>query len=175
MKMNKNKYYLKNHQKHALLIFVIICMAYQWIYAAESKKIDLINKKVTKIEEEIKKFIPNESLEYLEVNIEPVSLEASPPSLRFYYGNNNLIALYVTVGHETWVKRFHYFFDEHGNPLKYLEIIEGRKTEPERFAIIYETDGSILWKNTDDPIIQPKKIQLLFTELINSSYEFTRY
>lgn len=110
------------------------------IYAGSARKIKLINDKVQKIEKEIE----DEELNCLKIEDFPIT-EGFKPTLKFYYGfnNDNLIALYVVKGHETWTKEYRYYFDEEGTVIKYREFVpEGQVHKPfilKSFMTLMET------------------------------------
>ena len=176
-----NNIYIKNLIIFSLLIFLILlCSKHEEIYAGSAEKIKLINDKVQKIEKAIEEGLDSLKIEDLSMD------EGYLPTLEFYYGFNNdfnndnlttnLIALYVTAGHETWLKAYRYYFDEDGRVIKYMEYVpEGQVHKPYHFEIIYDVDGNILSKNIDNPEVQPNKIKMIFEDIITACGKFSKY
>lgn len=93
--------------------------------------------------------------EYAVLHVEERSeAEGSPPAFFMYYRGDRLIAVEVSVGHETWSKEFRYYYYANGNPKKYMEIIKNRPDNPPKEARIYAEDGTIVWKNIEKEAIK---------------------
>lgn len=105
--------------------------------------------------------------------------EGAPPELSFYFeskeGKFILRACIIPVGHETWSKHFHYYFDSEGKPIKYLEKVKGREDKPEPLAVIYDSKNKIIWKNIDKIRMSPSEITDLFNRLNKNIEVFSHY
>lgn len=88
--------------------------------------------------------------------------EGRPPEFMFYYDPSGLVATEVSVGHETWLIKYRYYFYPNGQLMKYIEEIEGRPDNPPKLAIIYGADGKIIWSNTDEVKAGPEQIKGLY-------------
>ena len=59
--------------------------------------------------------------------------EGNPAKITFYFKSDSVIvAVKVSVGHETWYNEFSYYFNEKKNLVKYLKKTEGRPDNPEK-------------------------------------------
>jgi len=94
--------------------------------------------------------------------------EGVPPEMTFYFNEKNeqLIAVKAHVGHEVWGTTYYYFFNEKEKIIKYLTFNSASKDIPEidkkRYAIIYNPEGKIIWKNTETAKIEPEKVLKLY-------------
>jgi hypothetical protein len=134
------------------------------------KTIADINKAVIAIDDSILRD------EYTTLHIEEHSeAEGAPPSFSMYYKGDRLIAVVVSVGHETWSKEFRYYYYINGKPQKYVEVINKRPDNPPRVAIIYSENGSVLWKNVEKEVINFSELQNLFLTLQKTRKSFSTY
>lgn len=101
--------------------------------------------------------------------------EAVPPDIRLHYENDVLVCAVVTAPHEVWVNTYKYYYRPNGIPIKYLKMTEGRPDAPAREAIIYGKDGSIVWKNVDQPNVETERIAELFTAINEIRKKSSRY
>jgi hypothetical protein len=102
--------------------------------------------------------------------------EGLPPVMRFYYERESeqLVAAFITAGHESWSKSFSYYFDGDENILKYLVVID-RMDDPPREAVLYDGKGGVLWKNTELPSAEPREILAFFRKAMSYQDVFSRY
>jgi hypothetical protein len=153
-------------------ILIMLCLLFVGIARAEDQKklIADVNKAVAAIDDSIFRG------EYLVIHIEEHSeSEGAPPAISMYYRGDRLIAVIVTVGHETWSKEFRYYFNTNGKPKKYMEIIKSRPDNPPKVARIYAEDGTIIWKNIENETIKFNELQDLFTTLQKTRKGFGTY
>lgn len=106
---------------------------------------------------------------------ENVESEGTPPSLKMYHDGDRLVAVFVSVGHETWATEFRYYFHSNQEPMKFLKIVHGRPDNPPKQAVIYSSDGNVVWKNTDDIPYPFKKLKELFSNLQEARLRLSRY
>lgn len=141
---------------------------------ASESAIKNVNSQVARLAARIQK----KELPYLEVaNQGGEPTEGVPPSFKFFFDpkDESLQACEVWVGHETWGSRFSYYFGPDGKPLKYLETISDRPDHPEPKAILYDADGSVLWKNMQDPRLKTEDISSLYRLLRSRLEPFEHY
>lgn len=142
---------------------------------ADAALIKKINADVATLDRKIK----SGELEYLNVAYYSGPTEGVPPAFLFYYEykQNKFIlrACVIPVGHETWSKHFHYYFDNEGKPIKYLEKVQGRPDKPEPLAILYGPKNRIIWKNTDTARMSPSEVTDIFNRLNKNLEVFSHY
>lgn len=151
---------------------IMLCLLFVGITRAEDQKklIAEVNKAVAAIDDSI---LRNE---YVVLQVEEHSEnEGAPPAIFMYYRGYRLIAVVVTVGHETWSKEFRYYYNANENPKKYMEIIKNRPDNPPKVARIYAEDGTIIWKNIENEAINFSELHGLFTTLQKSRKSFATY
>lgn len=102
-------------------------------------------------------------------------LEGVPPEVKFYILDGRLVAAAVSTGHETWASKVTWYFYDNGKPMKYLRVITGRQSQPEREAIIYNLEGKVLWNNIDHPLVEINDILSAFTAIGNIRQSASRY
>lgn len=140
---------------------------------ANASTLETINRTCSQQEKKINKGTLNASSLIIKNEQIQVS-EGVLPTLTIYHMNDRPIAAYITAGHETWSKSFYYCFDKKGRIMKYLEVID-RPDNPPRRAIIYNPDGSVIWKNIDEAEVSPQKIVNLFKTLQSHMKAFSSY
>jgi hypothetical protein len=89
--------------------------------------------------------------------------------------DSKLIAVIITVGHETWGNTFTYYFDDKQRIMKYSKTCGGRPDCEPKTAIIYGADGKVLWKNTEAPYASPSRIVVLFEAITSLRGPLSRY
>lgn len=153
------------------LMLVTFCLAVFSQANADNKfDIEAINKKVDKIEK------MKGSLKALEIKLHAGESESSPPEVMYYYKPDNLelVILRVSVGHEIFVTKHTYYF-ENNHAIKYLKETLNHPDSPPKQAILYKNDGSVLWKNVAEPVVSGKKVVELFMLNIATLKEFAKY
>jgi hypothetical protein len=151
---------------------ILLCLMIVGFPSAEDSKklIAEVNKAVAAADDSILRD------EYMVLRVEEHSeAEGSPPAFSMYYRGDRLIAVVVTVGHETWSKEFRYYYYANGNPKKYMEIVKNRPDNPPKEARIYAQDGSIVWKNTENEPIKFNELKTLFLTLQKTRKGFITY
>ena len=108
--------------------------------------------------------IQSGSYSYLEVN-ETSTSEGSPATLKMYFKGKRIILITASVGHETWVNEFSYYYYPNGQPMKYLKETRDRPDNPAKEAIIYSSNGVVVWKNTDAPVVPASELYDSFLKL----------
>ena len=108
--------------------------------------------------------IQNGEFPSLEVN-ENSTTEGSPATLTMYFKGDRIVCITASVGHETWVNEFSYYFYANAKPMKYLKTTKDRPDNPAKEAIIYNDNGTVLWKNTDATIVPAQEIYNLFAKM----------
>lgn len=156
--------------KTALLISAFLPMS--TCVCADEK--DDAAKQANRIVQEIENKIQAGSVSTIHIT-ETSETEAVPPEISLHYENDVLICAVVTAPHEVWVNTYKYYYRPNGIPIKYLKITEGRPDAPGREAIIYGKDGSIVWRNVDQPNIGTKRIAELFTSINEIRKKASRY
>lgn len=153
-------------------ILLIVCCFFlsSYLWADNGSDIQLINKKVADIEKN------KRQLNYFEVAIHSEEIESVPPIARFYYSlkTENLLILQVDVGHEIFLNRFTYYFDN-DVLIKYVKESLNHPDAPPKEAVIYNDSGLVLWKNTNEPLLDSRQIQNLFMLNMNALKSFSRY
>ncbi len=116
------------------------------------------------------------NLDIMTLKLLTEQIESVPPKAVFYYNpeNTELIMVKVSVGHETFLTTYTYYFQKN-RILKYLKEITGRPDNPPKEAVIYKANGSILWKNIDAPAISSKKLTGLFNNNMKLLDNFSKY
>jgi hypothetical protein len=125
----------------------------------------------------IDKAIQSGDLPYISIS-EESGTEGLPPAYKMYYsrnGDGKLIAAVVSVGHESWGNTFSYYFDDQQRVMKYLKTCEGRSDCPPKTAIIYGTNGKIVWKNTEEPAVPPSQIVTIYTAITQLRMPLSQY
>ena len=147
-----------------IIFFSISCNA------DESPEINRINTIVSKIEK------TKNDLNTLELKLNTGEFEASPPEVIYYYKPDNmeLVMLQVNAGHETFSSVYTYYLNNN-KVIKYLKQDLNHPESPPKKAIIYNTDGDILWKNVDEAIVNEVDIITLFEQNIQVLKAFSKY
>jgi hypothetical protein len=164
----------QHFMKHlAIALFVTLLLANT---EARAVTVEQINATV----EQIDKRISAQELPSIEANYDyKDATEGAPPSFSFFFDvrTSKLVACIVSVGHETWVKQFYYYFDENEKIIKYLEVIPPSDAGPatSRTAIIYDGNGKVLWKDIQAPRQMPNSIKTLYKSLSKAADAFARY
>ncbi len=112
----------------------------------------------------------------LDISIETNELEGIPPSLQFLYSRSDL-STYIakaSTGHETFSIEYKYYI-KNNQVLKYTKETIGRVDSPTKKAIIYNTNGTILWQNIDTPILNPIDVITLFQTNMKFLKLFSNY
>ncbi len=154
-----------------IAILLIFCLSIVNQACADSgAEIKSVNAKVAKIAKQ------KNDLNALELKLHTGEFEAVPPEVKYYYDSETLklVMLEVNVGHETFATKHSYYFSEN-QALKYIKEILHRADNPPKQAIIYASDGSVLWKNIDEPAMDSKKAVELFNLNINALKAFAKY
>ena len=157
--------------RHVRLLTAMILAVFCATTIGESNKnIVSINSNIAAIDDSIRRN------EYPFLHIEQHSeSEGSPPATTMYYRGQLLVAVVVSVGHETCTKEFRYYYHSNGNIKKYMEIIKDRPDNPQKKARIYAEDGTIIWENTDEEALKPAELKKLFTTIQNARMKFIGY
>jgi len=135
------------------LLFIILLIHFSNILADEN---------LIKIANEYVKLVDKSLGEYSVYSLSSETLsEGSPPTYKFYTKDNLLVAAIINVGHETWSNSYHYYYNNH-KIVKYLKSTQGRIDNPPRKAIIYASNGKIIWKNEDAPSVSPDSVLTIF-------------
>lgn len=138
--------------------------------AGEVDPIQQVNVKVAAIQSDI----ASGDLAFIKIK-EIVDSEGSPPEFKFYYNQDNLVAVHVSVGHETWLVKYSYYFYQNGGAMKHVEEIFDRPDNPPKKAIIYDEKGKVLWSNIGEVKVAPGKIKDLFNSHQNLKIMFRGY
>jgi len=138
--------------------------------ASSGAEIKAINEKVAEINK------MKDDLNALELKLHTGEFESVPPEVKYYYlpDNLELVMLEVSVGHETFVTKHSYYFS-HNLAIKYIKEILHRADNPPKQAIIFDSDGTILWKNMDEPVMDSSKVIELFNLNMNALKAFAKY
>lgn len=150
-----------------MICLVIISTA---LSAPEMESVESINKKVSSISDSIR---DGKYMLFMCQDNEPS--EGIQPVLKYYYKGARLVALISLVGHESWSNEFHFFYYPNGKVMKYLKITSGQTDKAVRSGIIYDQTGKILWKNTDEPVIDGKKMIDLYNTIQKCRLELSKY
>ena len=131
-----------------------------------------INVQITAIDDSLK----NDVYASLEIAERGVT-EGNPPSFTIYYDRERgrLVAAIISVGHETWSNEFRYYFYPDGKPMKYIKTTLGRVDNPPKMTIVFDKNGKIVWKNTEEPYVAIEAIQSLFKNLHEIRKQFAEY
>jgi len=156
--------------KKTIILLTCSLLACNSSQADDKAEIKSVNQKVVQIEKSRK------NLNVLELKIHTGELEAVPPNVMYYYRPENmeLVMLQVSVGHEIFLTRYTYYF-ENNRVIKFLKDTEGHPDPPPKFAIIYKADGEVLWKNIDEPGVMAKTALDLYKKNIAILKEFSKY
>ena len=156
--------------KKLIVLLISWLSVYNLAYADSSIEIKAVNKRVSQIEKN------KNSLNTLELKLDTGELEASPPEVRYYYKPDNLelVMLQVSVGHEIFVTRYSYYFNNN-HLIKYLKEMLHHPDSPAKQAVIFKGDGTILWKNIDEPVITGSRVIELFKSNMDTLKAYSRY
>lgn len=115
--------------------------------------------------------------EYSRVVIDEFSeYEGSPATITFFFKKDSImVAVKVSVGHETWINEFWYYFNNSGNIIKYLKKTIDRPDNPANRAIIYGKNKIILWQNIDEMAVSVNQIKELFYSIQKIRLKFAQY
>lgn len=139
-------------------------------HTSEINLVQQVNEKVAAIQEDIS----SGDLAVIEIK-EILDSEGSPPEFKFYYNQDDLVAVHVNVGHETWLVKYSYYFYPNGFKMKLVEEIVGRPDNPPKKAILYDKKGKVLWSSTDKIKVAPNKIKNLFNHYYKLKNMFRGY
>ncbi len=166
---------MKKFQKFIIAVVFISITISTSVFTKEAKtQIEVVNTKVKSIEKAIKEG------KYPKLRFENIieAFETIPPVFHFFYtyDTHKLVAVTVDVGHETWGISYYYFFDEEERIIKYLKVVTDRPDNPPEIVIIYNTDSSVLWSNTDHlPRVAPADIRGFYKKAFLFQLEFSGY
>ena len=147
-------------------LMTLACVA----QAGGMDSIQQVNVKVAAIQADI----ASGDLAFIKIK-EIVVSEGSPPEFKFYYNQDDLVAVHVNVGHETWLVKYSYYYYQNGLAMKLVEEIFDRPDNPPKKAIIYDEKGKVLWSNIDEVKVAPSKIKDLFNSHHNLKIMFRGY
>lgn len=155
--------------KIILFLLLLLLMSQQAAYASNITEIKRINKKVAQIEKAKAKLI------ILELKLTGVEIEGVPPQVKFYYQaeHGKIVVTEISVGHEVFSILHSYYF-ENNHIIKYLKVYDGSYTQP-KGAVIYNKDGSVLWKNRPLPTVSAAKVLQLFKLNMKTIQDFSGY
>lgn len=138
--------------------------------AAEEIEIRAVNKQVREIEK-----IKSE-LATVTVEVDVGEREGVPPVLVYYYDQHRkeLVMLRSEAGHEMFLTRYTYYFNQ-GHIIKYLKETVSHLEMPPKQAIIYNSHGGVLWKNTDSPVVSVTDVLKIFKLNLNALEAFNQY
>ena len=156
-------------KKITILLFCCLSLLNQ-ACADSGAEIKSINAKVAEIDKQ------KGGLNALELKLHTGEFESVPPEVKYYYEPETfiLVMLEVSVGHETFVTKHSYYFNEN-HAIKYIKEVLHRADNPPKQAIIYASDGSVLWKNMDEPVMDSTKVVELFNLNMNALKAFAKY
>ena len=156
--------------KKVAFLFVCYFFIIPYSWAGDENRIQLINRKVDDIVRN------RHQLDHFEITIHSIETESTPPIARFFYTqkDENLLIFQIDVGHEIFLNRFTYYFDNN-ILIKYLKESFNHPDAPPKEAIIYSHNGLILWKNTSEPLLNGHQIQSLFRLNIDALKSFAKY
>jgi hypothetical protein len=139
-------------------------------FAENTDAIQRVNRHVAELEK------AKAALNTLELKVEVGEFESVPPRILFYYNpeNTELQLAEIDVGHEIFSTSFRYYFDD-GRIIKYLKYHEGHPDKPAKQAIIYSRDGSVLWRNIDQPTVSIEQVVTLFEKNMATLIDFAKY
>jgi hypothetical protein len=108
---------------------------------------------------------------------ENIPTEGVPPKLKLYYepGQQRLVAAVISVGHETWSTVFRYYFYPNGKLMKTSKSIDGRDDNPPKTAMIFDKNGMVLSKNTDEAPVPAEELVRMFSKLHDMQLCFSAY
>jgi hypothetical protein len=146
--------------------------------------IEAANRKVDELERRIT--AKDKSLPTLQVEYDfHDATEGVPPDFKFYFESGKagdaekpvLRACRTHVGHEVYSKDYTYYFDEKGNPLKFLAMNSGVSGEggfpASRDGIIYDGANHVIWSSgKSTPPLSFNEIKVLFISLDKSLKSF---
>lgn len=144
------------------MLFVMgIAAALSYSFSADTLSIvKIVNSSVASVEDSIQAGV------YASLEINEVSTsEGSPAALTMFFKGQRIVMINASVGHETWINEFKYYYYSNGKPMKYLKSTKDRPDNPAREAVIYNDKGEMVWKNTDLPEVSPSELYEVFTKL----------
>lgn len=163
-------------KKRNIAVYILLLISLLFpvsLIAGENESLILaVNKNVAEIE----KSIEDEKYSVIILNNVIKQIESVPPEIRLYYEPETLklAGVVIVAGHESWSKKFEYIYDKDENILKYLEVID-RLDNPPRSAIIYDPKGDVLWKNIEQPEVNPSDIKDFFKKAMFYQNAFSSY
>jgi len=116
---------------------------------------------------EIEKNIQLGQYDILKIDSSPHS-EGRAPSYQYYHKKGELFAVYISVGHETWVTTHQFYFRHDKSLMKYIKLIVGRPDNPKKRAVIYNDNESVLWSNIEQTNISKENIVNIFRAYQNN-------
>lgn len=140
--------------------------------SAKSNDLKQINAQVADIDRDLERGI----YPFITVD-ETVPSEGVPPKLAFHYEakQKRLVAITISVGHETWSTEFRYYFYPNGKPMKYTKATKDRSDHAAKDGVIWSPSGAVLWKNCEGPRTPPARLVQLFSQLQDLRAEFSGY
>ncbi len=118
--------------------------------------------------------IQHDKYPYIRVSYENLVSEGSPALFRFYEGpqSDQLVAVIISTGFETWANVHTYYFDPQGRIQKVLKVVSGRPDNPPRQALIYNAQGNVIWQNMAEPYWPVSKIKRLYHTIRAAQHAF---
>ena len=156
--------------KKLILLFTLSLLACGPSQADNKVEIQAVNKAVAEIEKS------KVDLGILELKVHAAELEGVPPEVKYYYkpGSMELIMMQVDVGHEAFSTYFTYYF-KNNKIIKFIKGTENHPEKPPKQAIIYGSDGKVLWKNIDEPRVLTNVVVDLYKRNMALLKEFRKY
>ncbi|MDH5179024.1 MAG: hypothetical protein OEZ39_01555 [Gammaproteobacteria bacterium] len=145
--------------KKLTILFFCFMAVINVSYGEDKVAIGEANKKVKAIDDARDDLYQLEIKQHVEVS------EGVPPSVVFFYKpeREELVLVEFSAGHEIFSVVYKYYF-ENKKIIKYSKEILNRPDNPPKRAIIYGSDGSVLWKNTiNEPVISVKNILEIYS------------
>lgn len=154
-----------------LILLLALCLPLQLTATEQNAAaIKAVNQVVAALEKS------KDALYKLEILLDVGEQEASPPDIKYYFNPETMkpVILQVDVGHEVFSTRHCYYF-ENNKVIKYLKEQINHPDSPPKEAIIYDKDGTILWKNLDEPAASEQQVKELFTNAMRAIEAFASY
>ena len=152
------------------LLSLILCCGLCPAAPAPGDPVAEVNARVARIDESLR----SESASSVVVSSDG-PIEGRPPEIRFSVLAGRLVAARVSSGHETWTSRVTVYFYDDGRPMKYLRSISGRVDAPPRQAILYAPNGQVLWRNVDEPLVDPAGLRAAYQQIESLRRASARY
>lgn len=146
-------------------IWLVLCMPFA---TAQELTIQQVNVQVAEI------IRHKQDYHYIDIKLEVGHSEGVPPQIYFYYDakSGQPRYLHAVTGHETFaINYYYYFFND--KVIKYLKTYDG--LDEKKTAIIYNSKGEVLWKNTQQPVLSLDAVQRLYQSVMSALQAFTGY